>query len=959
MVKTTVAPESHRPRRRDWLGLRTATVLSLIFHLFVAAGLTRTGLALLSLPTPDSSPTTRNIFKPKPDHDFPLEVSRSETNPAAHERPLDLPLAKGRAGRQGSPTQSRTVSQHMSADQASVPTPQARLPEQSRPTPEQPASSSSSQRTSPVTPESKDQTSVPTLAMTADTASATKAVAPQRRSSRARQSNQETSVTPRMPDEVAVLSKATSLPKLARRQTPQEARLDAQILPRQISITPQPPQTSVVAAPLATTQLPITSAAPQPQARTRSTMAARSDNATSTTIASGRSAVASSDETAATDRPPSVRALARPDNADVSSAVMAPPRVAAALPRSDMASATESLAPATPAVAVLGESIGPVDPAVMNGAPVPSPASRGGATTGSRTSVVGSAQGQPVDAEAFVDTPPAGGGEGIAIAAALSIGAPGSSAMTSVVGDVTDGPARSSPGSPGRISPALGGMAAGVPVVAPPGSTAGSTIGKADGVAGGSGDTGGGGPMTRLSAPSFVRGSSPGRSPTGISSRVGLSIDGRDHGGSETSFEEGLSTDGMALAGTGLAAISGGRRSPGGGNSAAPEAKTLRRAATVVLPAEARVREIALPFQNRMARKRLPHDADDVVEKGLNFLQQAQLDDGRWQLGSYPGAASEPAPKLSSDTAATGLALLSFLGAGHDHFDGVYADTVRRGLEFLMSVQKADGDLYIPADPLSNSCAWMYSHGIATMALCEAVGMTGDDRIRPAAARACAFISASRHPTRMGWRYMPRSDADLSVSGWMLIALRSGQLASVPVDQQTLSGVRKLLNAAAIPASSGRSQHARFHYNEAKPEQRPSEISLACMNALGTLMRLHTGWSPRDEAVQENSRALAAILPAYAVSGQITRDCYLWYYASQVLVHTGGDPWDRWYAALVDVLRDRQEQDGPLAGSWPPMGPVPDRWGRYGGRIYVTTLQLLTLEVPYRHLPTYTFSDAP
>jgi hypothetical protein len=76
-------------------------------------------------------------------------------------------------------------------------------------------------------------------------------------------------------------------------------------------------------------------------------------------------------------------------------------------------------------------------------------------------------------------------------------------------------------------------------------------------------------------------------------------------------------------------------------------------------------------------------------------------------------------------------------------------------------------------------------------------------------------------------------------------------------------------------------------------------------------------------------------------------------------VHTGGDPWDRWYAALVDVLRDRQEQDGPLAGSWPPMGPVPDRWGRYGGRIYVTTLQLLTLEVPYRHLPTYTFSDAP
>jgi hypothetical protein len=167
-----------------------------------------------------------------------------------------------------------------------------------------------------------------------------------------------------------------------------------------------------------------------------------------------------------------------------------------------------------------------------------------------------------------------------------------------------------------------------------------------------------------------------------------------------------------------------------------------------------------------------------------------------------------------------------------------------------------------------------------------------------------------------------------------------------------------LLDAATIPPPAGQPTLARFHYNEAKPEQRPAEISSACMTALGTLMRLHTGWRPQDEQAQENGRILATILPAYAVQGQITRDCYLWYYASQVLVHTGGDAWDRWYATLVDVLRARQEQEGPLAGSWPPMGPIPDRWGRYGGRLYVTTLQLLTLEVPSRHLPTYRFGDA-
>lgn len=461
----------------------------------------------------------------------------------------------------------------------------------------------------------------------------------------------------------------------------------------------------------------------------------------------------------------------------------------------------------------------------------------------------------------------------------------------------------------------------------------------------------------RLSAPSFARAGAHGRPTAGISAGVNRSSESRTGGDGDNALEEGLSTDGMALADASAPTFSYGIRTRATGGSAAPEAAMLQRTSAIVLPNETRVREIAMPFQRRMARKRLPHNADDLVEQGLQFLQRAQQDDGRWQLGVYPGAESESAPKLSSDTAATGLALLSFLGAGHDHFDGAYADTVRRGLEFLMSVQKADGDLYVPADPLSNSCAWMYSHGIATMALCEAVGMTGDDRIRPAAARACAFIAASQHPTRKGWRYAPRSDADLSVSGWMLIALRSGQLAGVAVEQQTLSGVRELLDAAVIPTSPGRSRQARFHYNEAKPEQRPSEISLACMNALGTLMRLHTGSRPQDDAIRENSRSLAEILPAYAVSGQITRDCYLWYYASQVLVHTGGESWDRWYTALVDVLQERQEKEGLLVGSWPPMGPVPDRWGRYGGRIYVTTLQLLTLEVPYRHLPTYSVED--
>ena len=52
-------------------------------------------------------------------------------------------------------------------------------------------------------------------------------------------------------------------------------------------------------------------------------------------------------------------------------------------------------------------------------------------------------------------------------------------------------------------------------------------------------------------------------------------------------------------------------------------------------------------------------------------------------------------------------------------------------------------------------------------------------------------------------------------------------------------------------------------------------------------------------------------------------------------------------------LVDTQVQQGPLAGSWNPRRPVPDRWAPHAGRIYVTTMNLFSLEVYYRYLPIY------
>ena len=66
-------------------------------------------------------------------------------------------------------------------------------------------------------------------------------------------------------------------------------------------------------------------------------------------------------------------------------------------------------------------------------------------------------------------------------------------------------------------------------------------------------------------------------------------------------------------------------------------------------------------------------------------------------------------------------------------------------------------------------------------------------------------------------------------------------------------------------------------------------------------------------------------------------------------------------AALVDekmreylIKKQESNEKSPNFGSWNPEG---DPWARVGGRLMITSLNLLTLEVYYRYLPLY-YRDA-
>ena len=111
------------------------------------------------------------------------------------------------------------------------------------------------------------------------------------------------------------------------------------------------------------------------------------------------------------------------------------------------------------------------------------------------------------------------------------------------------------------------------------------------------------------------------------------------------------------------------------------------------------------------------------MERGLAWLARHQAIDGSWRFDlsgcRCDGGCRDPGT-VSSTTASTGIALLPFLGAGHTHVAGDYRETVTRGLYYLMSRLQATprgGDL---------SEGTMYGHGVATLALAEALPSAGE-----------------------------------------------------------------------------------------------------------------------------------------------------------------------------------------------------------------------------------------
>ena len=334
-------------------------------------------------------------------------------------------------------------------------------------------------------------------------------------------------------------------------------------------------------------------------------------------------------------------------------------------------------------------------------------------------------------------------------------------------------------------------------------------------------------------------------------------------------------------------------------------------------------------------------ESEKAVAEGLAWLARQQKQDGSWE---YDGQAKPEA------TAATGMALLAFLGAGETHTGkGEYAKTVKAGVNWLVKNVPVGGP---NAGKLPG--ASLYTQGIGTIALCEAYAVSKDKALLVPAQAAINYIQKAQG-NNGSWGYTANTDGDTSIVGWQVQALYAARLSKdILVDQRVVKKTIQFLDLAAAGARKD-----KYGYRDsagAKPGTSLTAVGLWCRHSIDN-------WGADNNGMFEGVTGLMARAPGGTtkkpVGAKPPLELYFYYYATQVVFRFGGDEWKDWNEGpLVEGKRKGGMRDwlvelqvtkmGPNQGSWAPdTGFIGGQCGRVG----TTALCVLTLEAYYRYPP--------
>lgn len=396
-------------------------------------------------------------------------------------------------------------------------------------------------------------------------------------------------------------------------------------------------------------------------------------------------------------------------------------------------------------------------------------------------------------------------------------------------------------------------------------------------------------------------------------------------------------------------------------------------------------------IEGRECRRQLAKDygsteeTEEAVENGLNWIARHQYEPGYWSYHHGASSASYlavPEPCLSQcpnegqmddeRVAATAMALLPFLGAGIGPNDSEYGAVVAAGVNYLLDqvITDAGGTEDGKFRESENSNQIGYQQAIGSLALLEALGVcrqSGFGDVDQSALEDACQLVVNRivicqlgvdDPygiwgiTGGGWRYNCLDIPDISVTAWMVEALKAADAIGIAyeIDEPVgvMDGVRSLLSKHAnpeIPDSVYGRAGSSFGYRRLVPQIPPPLVMTTGSPQIGRHLSLMAG-IPRFA----NGMILAADLELARIPGDFENDSYRNYHAHQFMHGMGAAYWESWEVAMRQYLLETNPpaSEGHVRGSW----DIGDSTGIVTsncGRLWDTVAATLALQQYYRN----------
>ncbi|MFN7182350.1 MAG: hypothetical protein ACK4NF_06715, partial [Planctomycetota bacterium] len=363
-----------------------------------------------------------------------------------------------------------------------------------------------------------------------------------------------------------------------------------------------------------------------------------------------------------------------------------------------------------------------------------------------------------------------------------------------------------------------------------------------------------------------------------------------------------------------------------------------------------------------------------VVLKSLLWLLTRQENNGSWSCSkNNPFHNNFDLPHfvgyedLWYDISVTGLAILAFTSAGMSHLDkNIFGATIDKGVKWLLSNQSENGSIDMKEtpqeivtgqyrEPISRNkhgslpVAHIYNHNISLYTLTDLYLVSTDKNLLPNILKAYKYSITFKYFVIGIPKSLNLDDigpAIFAVIPYILLYKKR-----IVKDNRTIKDIKKYINLIE-EKDTGQT----YMYS-------PVPKCLGNYDSTATLLTIKGLLGMKKEKHKTIKKALGFLYPHLPIwysfykipkgspksiaesffnPDDIVNEFY-WLFGTFAFRFYDREHFYKWYRRLKMVLESNQRNFGTYFGSFDPEGP----WAKVGGRIYMTSMAVLAIQVPY------------